>query len=182
MLSNQLKEKTSVAHQQLEKIIIKRLKEIRSETDYANLLSHFYVYFGTVEKAVEPFINNTIIPDITARRKAKLLHADIEALAQSKIEYPTAVAPQLNSIAAALGALYVMEGSVMGGPIIVNMLQKAGINKGLSFFSGYGSKNGTMWSQFLHRLNEQVKDETAQKEAIDAANQTFQLFAQTFTN
>ena len=92
-----------------------------------------------------------MLPDYDKRRSASYLKADIEALGATTDELPEAQAPQITNAAEAMGALYVLEGSIMGGPYIVQMLQKRGIEKGFSFFSGYGADSGHMWKAFRMR-------------------------------
>ena len=74
-----------------------------------------------------------------------------------------------------------MEGSIMGGRIIVQMLEKAGITSGVSFFSGYGEATGQMWQRFTDVLNRHAPTEQDQTNAIAAANATFMQFQQVFT-
>ncbi|MDQ7948655.1 MAG: biliverdin-producing heme oxygenase [Pedobacter sp.] len=180
MFSTILKESTSVSHQKLEKIVVSKLKDIRSESDYAALLIHFYAYFSALEKAIAPFIDDTILAGFDQRRKAERLSTDISALGEATTLLPTVQMPQINTLAQALGAMYVMEGSVMGGPIIIGLLQKAGIQKGFSFFGGYGDKTHAMWATFIQLLNEKFTTPDQQKLAIQTANETFENFALTF--
>lgn len=181
MLSDKIKEATKTAHQQLEVLVVKRLKAIGSNADYANLLKHFYAYFSKVEQAIAPFISAEVLPDYASRRNASYLKKDIEALGGTTDELPQAQAPVIASTISALGALYVMEGSIMGGRIIVQMLEKAGITKGVSFFSGYGEATGQMWQRFTDVLNRHAPTEQDQASAIAAANATFTQFQQVFT-
>ncbi|RYF26482.1 MAG: heme oxygenase [Flavobacteriales bacterium] len=180
MLSTKIKDATKEAHQHLEKQVILKLKAIRSNADYADVLKHFYAYFNAVEKAIEPYITTSVLPDYAERRNSSYIKADIEELGGSINELPEAKAPEINNLQQALGALYVMEGSIMGGSIIVQMLAKYGVEKGVSFFSGYGAQTGEMWAKFTAALNSNAQDEIQENEAIDAANQTFANFADVF--
>lgn len=179
MLSTQIKEDTKDAHLQLEKIVVTHLKMVRSETDYAHLLRYFYAYFTTLEQAIAPFITESILADFSTRRKADRLADDIMALGDSIENLPVVKMPEINSGADAMGALYVMEGSVMGGSIIIGMLQKYGITKGFEFFSGYGPDTGKMWTAFIDALNQFTHVEK-QQEAIETARATFANFALAF--
>jgi heme oxygenase len=181
MLSDKIKEATKKAHQQLEVLVVKRLKAIRGNEDYANLLKHFYAYFSRVEQAIVPFISAEVLPDHAFRRNASYLKKDIEALGGTIDELPPAQVPIITNTISALGALYVMEGSVMGGRIIVQMLEKAGITEGISFFSGYGEATGQMWQRFTAVLNSHASTEADERQAIDAANATFSKFGEVFT-
>jgi heme oxygenase len=180
MLSTNIKEATKEAHQQLEKKVVQKLKSIRSNSDYADLLKHFYAYFNAVEQAIKPYITTSVLPDYAERRHSGYLKADIEELGSDTSELPVVTVPQISSIPEALGALYVMEGSIMGGGIIVQMLAKYGVTKGVSFFSGYGEATGQMWGKFIAVLNAQAESEKQQVLAIKAANETFSNFGEVF--
>ena len=180
MLSINIKEATKAAHQELEKKVIFKLKAIRSNTDYAELLKHFYVYFKAVEAAIAPYITTDLLPDHSERRNSEYLKKDIEDLGGDVHELSDVKIPDISNTLQALGAMYVMEGSIMGGPIIVQMLAKYGVNHGVSFFSGYGESTGTMWAKFVDVMNEAAKTETDELLAIKAANETFNRFSDVF--
>lgn len=181
MLSNNIKEATKTAHQQLEVIAVKKIKAIRSKDDYADLLKHFYVYFNAVEKAISPFITENVLPDYKERRNSSYLKQDIEVLGFNVEDLPVAQAPVIPDTIAALGALYVLEGSIMGGRVIIQMLEKLGITSGISFFSGYGVDTGIMWQRFIDVLNKYAPTEDDETIAIAVANATFNNFGEVFT-
>lgn len=180
MLSTSIKEATKEAHLNLEKKVVQKMKAIRSDADYADFLKHFYAYFNQVEQAIAPYITTALLPDHAERRNSSYLKQDIEALGANVNDLPSATAPGINNTIQALGALYVMEGSIMGGPIIVKMLEKFGITKGVSFFSGYGEATGQMWGKFVAVLNAQANNEDEEQQAIAAANDTFSNFGEVF--
>ena len=180
MLSIKIKEATRIPHQQVEKKVVLRIKAIRNETDYADLLKYFYAYFNAVEQAVAPYITAQLLPDIRDRRNASYIKADIEALGASVDELPDSLTPAINNVAQAIGALYVLEGSIMGGPYIVQMLQKSGLSKGFSFFSGYGEASGQKWAAFTHVLNTIAQNEDEEAMVIQSAHETFLRFGDVF--
>lgn len=183
MTSIALKEETKEAHIGLEKIVVQQLKAIQTKSDYARLLKYFYAYFRAVEKAIAPFMTSEVVPDYKDRRNATHLKADIEALGGDiDKDIPKATAPAIANKYQALGALYVMEGSVLGGKTIVKMLEKYNINSGISFFSGYGEKTPVLWGRFIELLNQQITSTEQQHDAIQAAKDTFTLFAATFSD
>ena len=180
MLSTNIKEATKKAHLDLEKKVIQKMKAIRSDADYADFLKHFYAYFSKVEHAIAPYITAQLLPDHAERRNSVYLKNDIEELGFDVTELPAATAPKIANTLEALGALYVMEGSIMGGPIIVKMLEKGGITKGVSFFSGYGEATGIMWGKFVAVMNEKAVNEDDEALAIQAADDTFNQFSDVF--
>lgn len=180
-LSLKIKEATKSAHQHLEKQVVKRLKAIRNENDYAGLLKYFYAYFHHLEQVISPYLSAEVLPDYATRRNSSYLKKDIEELGDC-LHYglPPTTVPDITSRLQALGALYVMEGSVMGGSIIVQMLEKAGVTKGISFFSGYGADTKRMWAAFTEVLNAEANTPARQQEAMQAARDTFSHFSGLF--
>jgi len=74
----------------------------------------------------------------------------------------------------------VMEGSIMGGSIIIKMLEKGGITEGVSFFSGYGEATGQKWGVFVSVMNQQAASPEQEAIAIAAADETFVRFGDVF--
>ncbi len=180
MLNQHIKENTKEAHQTLEGVVVRQLKNVRSNGDYADVLKNFYAYFNAVEKAIAPFITSEVLPDYVQRRNSSHIKADIEELGGSTESLPEAAAPQVNNALEALSALYVLEGSIMGGPYIVQMLNKYGITQGTSFFSGYGEDTGKMWGAFTAVLNKFGEDPATYERATEVANETFSRFGDVF--
>ncbi len=180
MLSTQIKEVSKEAHLNLEKKVVRQLKAIRSNEDYARLLKYFYSYFNNVEKAIAPFVTEELLPDYKERRNSSHIKKDIETLGGTIDELPQASVPEIKNHLHALGALYVMEGSIMGGKIIVQMLAKGGITEGVSFFSGYGEETPAKWSVFTEVLNSQGATEEQRSAVVESALHTFEHFSNTF--
>ncbi|WP_374468882.1 biliverdin-producing heme oxygenase [Phenylobacterium sp.] len=76
--------------------------------------------------------------------------------------------------AAALGSLYVLEGSTLGGQVIARELAGAGWlpSGGLTYFNPYGPRTGEMWRGFRAWLSAQDADDRA---ATEGARRTFRL-------
>lgn len=78
-----------------------------------------------------------------------------------------------------LGALYVIEGSTLGGVQIARALKALFDEegpRGRRFFLGYGERHGAMWRSFLDRLEQLGERPGAADEAIEAAHETFAAF------
>ncbi|GGH24045.1 biliverdin-producing heme oxygenase [Sphingobacterium alkalisoli] len=182
MLSQNIKESTGAAHQKLEGTVVRQLKAIRSNADYAEVLKNFYAYFNAVEKSIAPYMTIEVLPDYADRRNSSHIKQDIEELGGSVDNLPKADVPVIKSTLEALSALYVLEGSIMGGPYIVQMLNKYGITEGTSFFSGYGTDTGKMWGAFTAVLNIYGEDTSSHARAIEVANETFSKFGDVFSS
>ena len=91
---------------------------------------------------------------------------------------PLCPVPLLRDAFEALGSLYVMEGSTLGGQVIMrNVTLRLGFDDrfGCSYFAGHGANTGAMWRSFLARLDEAP---TAEAERIaNGASATFERLA-----
>lgn len=180
LLSEQLKQLTKRNHQQLEKLLIPHLRSISTKEEYVKLLQIFYGFFGALEKKIKQYISKEQLPDYTERRKTESIANDIKIMAGTipeKAKEPEL--PEIKDNLQALGALYVIEGSTLGGKIISQMMVKQlnlPDNKGVSFFSGYGSDTERMWNSFKKMLDNQCKNSAEADLIIKAANDTFLQF------
>lgn len=185
LLSEQLKDQTKINHQLLEKQIILLIKAIRTTADYSRLLMLFYTFFGGIETLVDKTLNTDCIPDYLQRRKTAFLHNDLCAMNVEAQPFAKAVdLPEINNHLQASGALYVMEGSTLGGPHISKMIRdqinpaKANI---LTFFDGYKNETQHMWQAFKIAIDGMVLDKNEQAVVVHAANDTFARFSNWIT-
>jgi heme oxygenase len=179
LLSDQLKIRTLVSHQELEKLLVQRMREIRTVNDYLNLLKYFYRYFGALEDRVDLYITNKELPDYQVRRKSASLSADILSLGGKLPEkMPHEALPIIENRLQAFGTLYVMEGSTLGGLIISQMIRKqlSVSDQHLSFFQSYGDSLFSMWNSFKLALDRQPEAEADREVIIAAAGATFLQF------
>jgi heme oxygenase len=95
------------------------------------------------------------------RWKVPLLEADLRALghdAASLARLPRCSRlPPLPGLPEALGCLYVLEGSTLGGQLILRHLRRhfAGVPVGdFTFFQAYGGEVGPMWRAFGEALTQ----------------------------
>lgn len=172
-IAQAVKQKTADAHAETEAVLVPKLNAIQSIEDYTAILQSFYGFFHPVEQTIQQFITPSILPDITKRRTSDLIVKDLAVLGVDKELTLCTALPQIASVSQAFGALYVLEGSTLGGKVIARMLAK---NKAvtipvdaLQFFNGYGEETGPMWTTFVSVLNQQENEE----EIVKAANETF---------
>jgi heme oxygenase len=115
------------------------------------------------------------------RKKAESLEKDASMLGIPLPETYTLSFP-VGNFASFMGALYVFEGSTLGGSIIHKQLK---VNDNLShldgfhFYSCYGERLGMMWKIFLDHLT-QIEDTGSIDSAIEAAKTTFNLTQEAF--
>lgn len=179
-VSIQLKEATKVNHQSLEKLLVGKLKSIESKQDYVQILQFFYSFFGALEDRINlHFPENPHDPQFV-RRKAISLVNDIEHLGSTLQEKAKADdLPGIQNKLQALGALYVIEGSTLGGPVIASIVKRRlndDGNKSYSFFHGYGEETHDRWATFRQLLDSEPQSNQEKEIIIQTANETFSKF------
>lgn len=180
-IMERLRNETKTAHQQLEKGTIPYIKQSTNEAAYSHVLYMFYGYFSQVEEQIQGIIDESVLPDIKERRQSGAILADLNSIGYPTENLRTAnELPVIKSIPQALGAMYVLEGSTLGGRFISQMLAKQ-LNRtpaeGISFFSGYGEQTEAKWKKFTEMMNEYVINHPLNaNEVVAAANETFSKF------
>lgn len=178
MVAQALKERTAHLHDTIENVT--HSKKIFDGTfsvdDYKNLL-HINGYI------VNSFIDNIFasLPEdissqlkFTAAAKKEAIAQDARELNISVDDTPVALAE--NNIAYALGALYVMEGSMLGGNVIAKTLKKndAFSAHEFNYFTFYKDTLGANWKEFLGTLTSTVQDEAAIESSVKGATQVYE--------
>jgi heme oxygenase len=180
MLHPYLKERTGPSHQALEQRMVALIHQIKSGEDYAKFLKLMYGYYAAVEDRIAGFIDNKPPLDFEKRRKADRLLKDIQQFSVPDSMTLCDQLPAVQSYAGALGAMYVLEGSVLGGKIIARMIKgqlETQPAPGFSFFLGYGEETGAMWQAFKDNLEQPFNDDE-KEEVVQTANDTFVMFKQ----
>lgn len=103
------------------------------------------------------------------RQRAHLIREDLP-LADALPLCPAL--PPLATRAQMLGALYVLEGSTLGGQVITRQLAKAGLGQ-RRYFAGHAEHTGPLWKSFCQLLAAEATDDN-QAEIVRSAIQTFQ--------
>ncbi|MGY1683838.1 biliverdin-producing heme oxygenase [Geodermatophilus sp. SYSU D01176] len=118
--------------------------------------------------------------DWSRRRRAHLFAADLRALGA---EPDAAVRPELPAVEdtdQALGRLYVLEGSTLGGTFIARHLATLpglGSDVRLGAFSPYGAETGAMWHAYRRVTRERVAAGGDAGRVVGAARATFTALA-----
>lgn len=173
-LSERLKQYTQAEHQETEKLLINRIKSVRSNEDYIELLKIFYGYFAPLETLVRQHLTSKDLPDLHERRSAVRIEEDLKALGYQETLTLSTSLPQIENKHDAAGAMYVQEGSTLGGRHIARMISgKIDCQDAFSFFEGYNEKTDQMWDNFKSYLNQNVTTESEAIQVMDGAKQTF---------
>ncbi|MBA2931640.1 biliverdin-producing heme oxygenase [Pseudomonas sp. CCUG 57209] len=156
------------------------------DTDwFRRLLQAYYGFYGPMEAAL---YDCELIPDgydTELRVKTPTLLSDLLALGLNDMainDLPRCTQlPLLDTPAACLGALYVLEGATLGGQVLRReMAQRLDLDadNGGAFLNVYGPETGRRWKDFLDYLGHQPLDAPAKQHAVDAARSTFRCFEQ----
>ena len=130
--------------------------------DYQRLLSRLWGFHHPFETTLGQVNRKQDIGvEFEARGRSRMLESDLVALGWDRAS--VARLPQCESLKAPenaaefMGALYVVEGSTLGGVQLARALKSlvaSESGEGRSFFLGYGDRHGAMWRSFLNRLED----------------------------
>ncbi|WP_250525755.1 biliverdin-producing heme oxygenase [Caballeronia sp. GAWG2-1] len=181
-LLSRLKKETAVCHTRLENAL-DLMQDSLQRAEYIALLERFYGYIAPWEDVAGAQMPESLQVFFDERRKAPLIAADLAVLTGERVpvgSVPRAHAlydlPQIKSVASAIGSMYVMEGSTLGGRFIaphVAKLLDLEPGFGNAYFEGYGSHTGSMWNAFRTTAAATVP-EAQYDEAVHAAIATFE--------
>ena len=114
----------------------------------------------------------------STRRRAPLFAADLDALGAAPADAEPVLAPVVDTDEA-LGRLYVLEGSTLGGTFIDRHL--TGLpslsDVRLRAFTPYGAETGAMWHAFRRVARDRVADGGDADAMLTAATRTFRALA-----
>ncbi|MGI4862680.1 MAG: biliverdin-producing heme oxygenase [Janthinobacterium lividum] len=140
-----------------------------TEAATAHFLAKMYGFLAPYEARLKA---QNLGPEWQAdtRQRAHLILDDLRQSASALATCPAM--PPLESWPQLLGAMYVVEGSTLGGQVITRQLAKANIPQRL-YFSGYGEQTGPMWKAFCQLLTQEATPEN-EAEIVQSASLTFQ--------
>ena len=154
-----LRTATAKSHTALEELPISKsiMNPEVSNSEYALYLSLMQDVVKDAEENIFPSLKDSIT-DIDERKKNHLINKDLSVLGYNKTETIKPLSNSLSnsSIGFALGVLYVIEGSSLGGRVILKNITNAlgyTAENGASYFGGYGEKTGSQWKSFLGHAN-----------------------------
>ena len=179
MLRDALREHTRAQHARLEqRLAIER--RVRDRDAYVDLLRRFLGFYLPVEARLaafaQAFRDNGI--DLTERWKVAKLQRDLIVLGENASnQADPSLLPAIPTFPRAVGCLYVLEGSTLGGQIILRHVRESlGLDaaNGAAFFAGYGARTGAMWHAFSRFLSALPFGAHDAGQAIAAARETFE--------
>ena len=175
-----LRAATEAAHLRLHAIpVFQALAEGRlTRTAYAALLRRKLGFHMALEArlAQAPSLAGFGL-DVAARRRTHLLRADLAWLGAAA-EAPLAPLPRFVTAEAALGGLYVAEGSTLGGRQLARALDAIlpPGEDGRRFLLGHGAQHGAMWRACCDAIEAAGAGPAARAAMTEGALATFAAF------
>ena len=146
-----------------------------SEAATARFLAKMYGFLVPYEEALlvhAPALGPAW--ELPGRQRAHLILEDLHAVPGQLPLCPAM--PPLATVPQLLGALYVLEGSTLGGQVLARQLAKAGSHQ-VRYFTGYGALTGPRWKALCQLLGEAAPDAATEDEIVQSAIHTFQHLA-----
>lgn len=144
--------------------------DLATDDGYRAFLTAQANAFLPLEDALDAADIARLVPDWADRRRGPLLRADLADLgAQPLVPVP---APPLPNDAALLGAVYVLEGSRLGGQLIRRGLPDGAPNRFLSAQARPGA-----WRELTDRIDAGLPTADQQAQAVETARLVFDNFA-----
>ena len=157
---------------------------VRSRRDYLALLQRFAAVHGPLEQQLATVRWDRrwarIGIDLAEHRRMHLIERDLGELEPSWL--PTgslsAAGPHLHTFAQALGCLYVLEGSSLGGRVLARQITLAVGEVPVAFLSSDGRGHPGPWRTVCEGLRRfGSSDEVDAGDVVAGARKTFHLFA-----
>jgi len=178
-----LKSETAALHDEIEKSSLMRglMAEEFTRQDYVVYLRRMRDFYAGIEARLSavPRIDEDV-PDFDRRMKVNALNADLFAMGDQAGAGDWKDPFEISDLSQALGVMYVLEGSTLGGQLISRKLRERDFisEKNLNFFNHYGADVGVYWKKFVAILENPPRAVEKQR-AVEAALRTFRsLMAQ----
>jgi len=176
-----LRKQTAPSHQKLEDNPLSKaiLTANVSVADYQQYLSALYGVTAGCEATLFPAIEG-IIWDLKSRYRSQLIVSDLLATGFSELQIAALPVYHFawSSAADAMGAMYVLEGSTLGGRVLYKHIHKTlgfDASNGASYFWGYGDQTGSMWKSFISSFTQFAMETGQGAEIINSATHTFTI-------
>lgn len=171
-----LRAATRAHHDRIDRLV--DVRQLRDARRYGRLLQALAGFLPPWEAAVAGALPAAWDSWLRRRSRRPFLQQDLHALGLAA-GAPPATLPRLPTAAAAWGAVYVVEGSALGGQFISRSLAGSGLGPahGAAYFHGWGPATGVMWHEVRSLLDQQLADADRVAQACRAACATFDALA-----
>jgi heme oxygenase len=173
----QLRRETLADHKAVEQSVPLMGHELDVDT-YVSCLLKLHGIVAAWEEWAAPNGPAWIQPLLAARRRGQLLLLDLTWFGVDASGEARPTLPEMRDTASLLGAMYVMEGSTLGGQLIarhVELVLGLTAGQGNTYFRGHNERTGQLWKEFCDALRTKVPDSEANA-VIAAAKAMFGVF------
>lgn len=150
---------------------------------YRCLIAAYFRIYRAIEEVIMRYVENSEGQfDYAARRKLSWLAEDLNYFQDTSFSHcnsPELRLPAVENAGQLIGILYVIEGSTLGGRVILRALSEHHSlcgSAGARFFQGYGEQTQSNWQEFLRFAESIGICENMRRAAIQSAREIFKLF------
>jgi heme oxygenase len=182
-----LRRATRERHDRIEALL--RLDAPMTRRRYGAILRGFHAFLGCWEPAVRAALPARLHDWFDVRCRSRFAAEDLRFLGAETVPQLAERAQRavgglsLAAHAAPFGSMYVIEGSALGGQVLVQRLADSGLapGRGASYFHGFGERTGAMWREFRELAATEVgPGREALETACREAERTFDALLATF--
>lgn len=172
-LTAELRDRTRDLHAALD-AALPLMSPTLTRDEYAQTIARMHAWWSPTERRAHEILRAGAF-DVPLRERTPALAADLDAIGNPPPEGADTMAlPALDSLERAIGCLYVLEGSALGGQFISrHVAQALGLTgaSGCSFFSGDPADVGRRWREVCGAIDRCPP--TTFDDAADGARRTF---------
>jgi heme oxygenase len=177
MKIDELRRATTIDHKRVE-TAFPLMSPQADRSTYIQYLKAFHGFIAAWEEELLRMAPEGLRDLISGRRRLAMVEADLAWHGVTPDSSQQLAMPSLNTKARLLGAMYVMEGSALGGQIIARHLERM-LNlepgHGNAYFRGFGERTGVMWREFCGVLERNIAEDECE-DAISGARDMFAVF------
>lgn len=179
-LRSKLKLATSQAHTDIESnpVLARLTSSDLTREQYTGILLRYFGFFDPLEDRLQETHVKQIVPDFSSRLRANRIASDLLSLGLSDVELREAPRcenlPDVSSLSRAMGVLYVIEGSRLGGMLIAKHLKQLDFynEDAASFFTEDPQAVSARWKSFIEIL--ETRTDFDESQVVAAAKETFE--------
>ena len=176
----QLKSETEQQHCQLEQqeLLNALMSPGVTKKHYCAYLSIMHHLMLVYENEVLPVVQQVVAP-VTALRASKQIGIDLDNIGcvlSGQTLVPYRLPKQHLTIPHALGFMYVIEGSKLGGKVIFKHINKTlgySETSGAGYIANIGADTGAQWKHFLALFSNYTVTQNVASDVIDGARMAF---------
>lgn len=175
-LSARLKAETGAQHERMHRLM-ERAQPFASREAYARFVAAQYLFQRDIEHLFADVVVQTAVPDLDSRGRQQASRDDLGDLGAPVPEEP--IASLGVSMPAALGWLYVSEGSTLGAAFLLKEAQaKLGLSPefGARNLAAYPEGRAVVWRRFVASLDSEAIASGDHDQVIAGANAAYDRF------